>query len=131
MRYVETERYKLERAAGKAMFGLYRNPFSHHPCVRLAVDSTANTNVLIWAGKLLALKGETTIRPQRTRMTESRSRAEVALPYIMDANTLETIGYDPFESEVDCNTFTAHPKHDPIKDELVVFVRRPPATQLA
>lgn len=33
-RYVETERYKLERRANKAMFGLYRNPYTHHPCVR-------------------------------------------------------------------------------------------------
>jgi carotenoid cleavage dioxygenase len=24
----------LERKANKAMFGLYRNPFTHHPCVR-------------------------------------------------------------------------------------------------
>jgi carotenoid cleavage dioxygenase-like enzyme len=34
MRYVETERYMLERRANKALFGLYRNPFTHHPCVR-------------------------------------------------------------------------------------------------
>jgi carotenoid cleavage dioxygenase len=33
-RYIETERYKLERKANKALFGLYRNPFTHHPCVR-------------------------------------------------------------------------------------------------
>jgi carotenoid cleavage dioxygenase-like enzyme len=26
MRYIETERYKLERRANKALFGLYRNP---------------------------------------------------------------------------------------------------------
>jgi carotenoid cleavage dioxygenase-like enzyme len=33
-KYIETERYKLERQANKALFGLYRNPFTHHPCVR-------------------------------------------------------------------------------------------------
>jgi len=33
-RYIETERYKLERKANKALFGLYRNPYTHHPCVR-------------------------------------------------------------------------------------------------
>ena len=33
-RYIDTERLKLERKANKAMFGLYRNPFTHHPCVR-------------------------------------------------------------------------------------------------
>lgn len=56
VRYVETERWKLERKAGKALFGMYRNPYSHHPCVRAAVDSTANTNVVLWNDKLLALK---------------------------------------------------------------------------
>ncbi|RMZ85862.1 hypothetical protein DV737_g446, partial [Chaetothyriales sp. CBS 132003] len=102
MRYIETERYKLERKANKALFGLYRNPFTHHPCVRAAVDSTANTNLLLWADKLLALK-------------------EVALPYTLDPDTLETLGYDPFEGQVKSKTFTAHPKIDPFTNELVVF----------
>jgi carotenoid cleavage dioxygenase-like enzyme len=102
MRYVETERYVLERRAGKALFGLYRNPFSHHPCVRLAVDSTANTNVVMWADKLMCLK-------------------EVACPYVVDPFTLETLEYDPFKSEIESRTFTAHPKIDPYTNELVVF----------
>jgi carotenoid cleavage dioxygenase len=55
-----------------------------------------------WAGHLLALK-------------------EVALPYAVDANTLDTKCYDPFGGQVKSKTFTAHPKHDPYKDELVVF----------
>lgn len=33
-KYIETERFKLERRANKALFGLYRNPYTHHPCVR-------------------------------------------------------------------------------------------------
>lgn len=99
-RYVHTQRYMLERRAGKALFGLYRNPWSHHPCVRAAVDSTANTNLVYWAGKLLALK-------------------ESALPYHVDPQTMETIGYDPF-GQVNAKSFTAHPKYDPITDELVV-----------
>lgn len=33
-KYVETERFKLEKKANKALFGLYRNPYTHHPCVR-------------------------------------------------------------------------------------------------
>ncbi|KAF2030842.1 carotenoid oxygenase [Setomelanomma holmii] len=100
-RYIETERYKLERKANKQLFGLYRNPFTHHPCVRAAVDSTANTNLVHWGGYLLALK-------------------EVALPYAVDPHTLGTRGYDPF-GQVKAKTFTAHPKVDPYKDELVVF----------
>ncbi|KAF7554811.1 hypothetical protein G7Z17_g2664 [Cylindrodendrum hubeiense] len=102
IKYIETERYKLERRASKALFGLYRNPFTHHPCVRAAVDSTANTNLVYWAGHLLALK-------------------EVALPYAVDPDTLETRCYDPFEDQVKAKTFTAHPKVDPYSDELVVF----------
>ncbi|OAL53906.1 carotenoid oxygenase [Pyrenochaeta sp. DS3sAY3a] len=102
MRYVETERYKLERRANKALFGLYRNPFTHHPCVRAAVDSTANTNLVYWAGKLLALK-------------------EGALPYAVDPDSLETLEYDPFRGQVQSKTFTAHPKYDPFVNRLVCF----------
>lgn len=102
IKYVETERYKLERKAGKALFGLYRNPFTHHPCVRAAVDSTANTNMVYWADRLLALK-------------------ESALPYEMHPDTLETLCYDPFGGQVNAKAFTAHPKIDPFSDELVVY----------
>lgn len=41
-RYIDTERLKLERKANKAMFGLYRNPFTHHPCVRCVEVNTWN-----------------------------------------------------------------------------------------
>ncbi|KAF6824406.1 lignostilbene dioxygenase family protein [Colletotrichum musicola] len=100
MRYVDTERLRLERHAGERLFGLYRNPFSHHPCVRAAIDSTANTNLVQWAGKLVALK-------------------ESALPYEIDPDTLETLGYDPFGSPG--LSFSAHPKLDPYENEMVVF----------
>ncbi|KAK4194150.1 putative carotenoid cleavage dioxygenase [Triangularia verruculosa] len=100
VRYVDTERLKLERQANKRLFGLYRNPFTHHPCVRAAVDSTANTNLVFWAGKLLALK-------------------ESAMPYHVHLDTLETLSYDPFKSPG--KTFSAHPKVDPFTEELVVF----------
>jgi carotenoid cleavage dioxygenase len=102
MRYVETERYRLERKARKALFGLYWNPFTYHPCVRGAIDSAANTNLVYWAGNLLALK-------------------EIALPYAVDPDTLATLKYDPFGSQVHSKTFTAHPKIDPFTNELVVY----------
>ncbi|EEY23735.1 lignostilbene-alpha,beta-dioxygenase isozyme III [Verticillium alfalfae VaMs.102] len=54
-RYVLTERFIAERKAGKALFGVMRSPFSHHPCVRAMEDNVANTNVIVHAGKLLAL----------------------------------------------------------------------------
>lgn len=101
MKYIETERYLLERRANKALFGLYRNPYTHHPCVRAAVDSTANTNLVYWANHLLALK-------------------EGGLPYSVHPDTLATLGYDPF-AQVKSQTFTAHPKIDPYTNELVVF----------
>lgn len=34
----------------------YRNPYTYHPCVRAALDSTANTNILVYGKRLLALK---------------------------------------------------------------------------
>uniref|UniRef100_A0A0D2XF77 Lignostilbene alpha,beta-dioxygenase I n=1 Tax=Fusarium oxysporum (strain Fo5176) TaxID=660025 RepID=A0A0D2XF77_FUSOF len=79
-----------------------KNPFTHHPCVRAAVDSTANTNMVYWANRLLALK-------------------ESALPYEMHPDTLETLCYDPFGGQVKAKAFTAHPKIDPFSDELVVY----------
>jgi len=33
IKYVETERYKLEREARRALFGKYRNPFTDDPSV--------------------------------------------------------------------------------------------------
>lgn len=102
IRYVETERLKLERQAQRALFGLYSNPFTHHPCVRAAVDSQANVNVIFWADYLLALK-------------------EGGQPYAMDPNTLETLGYDPFRNQVKAKSFGPHPKVDPITKNLVVF----------
>ncbi|KAL4745201.1 hypothetical protein BDW72DRAFT_198872 [Aspergillus terricola var. indicus] len=101
-KYVDTERLKLEHKANRRLFGLYRNPFTHHPCVRAAVDSTANTNMVYWAGRLIALK-------------------EVALPYEVDPTTLKTLRYDPFAGQIAAKTFTAHPKVDPFTNELVVF----------
>ncbi|KAH9205683.1 carotenoid oxygenase [Leptodontidium sp. 2 PMI_412] len=102
IKYVETERYLLERKAGKRLFGTYRNPFTNHPCVRMADDSTGNTNIVYWGGKLLAL-------------------SERSLPYEMDPDTLETRGFDPFGGQVKAKTFSAHPKVDPFNNELVTF----------
>ena len=44
----------------------------------------------------------------------------MALPNGVDPQTLETTCYDPFK-QVKSKTFTAHPKYDPYRDELVVF----------
>src|ERR1700761_655413 len=102
VKYVETERYLVERRAGKTLFGLNKNPWSDHPCVRGVIDSTAQTNIIYWNKSLLALR-------------------ESANPYSLDPDTLETKEYDPYADQVDSRAFTAHPKIDPFTDELVVF----------
>lgn len=66
------------------------------------VRSTANTNIVYWNGKLLALK-------------------EDSPPYAMDPETLETIGLWDFDGQLPSLTFTAHPKFDPVTREMVGF----------
>lgn len=102
IKYIHTERWLLERKAGRRMFGRYRNPFDNHPCVRLANDNTGNTNIIYWGGNLLAL-------------------AERGLPYALDPDTLETRGPDPYGGQTIAKTFAAHPKVDPHKNELVTW----------
>lgn len=99
-RYVETDRLILEMGARKSLFGLYRNPYTYHPCVRNAVDSTANTNIAVHAGKFFAMK-------------------ESAQAYELDPHTLETKGYNPFK--LPSKTMTAHPKLDAATGHLVGF----------
>ncbi|KAL2848900.1 carotenoid oxygenase [Aspergillus pseudoustus] len=98
IRYVETDRWLLERKAGRRLFGRYRNPFDNHPCVRLANDSMGNTNIIYWAGNILSL-------------------AERGLPYALDPDTLQARGPDPYN--LPFKIFSAHPKVDPHKNELV------------
>ena len=102
VRYVETERYLLERKAGRRLFGIYRNPYTNDSSTFSANDTPANTNVVYWNGNLLAL-------------------AERGLPWAVDPDTLETRRYDPFGGKIKTKTFTAHPKVDPKTNELVVW----------
>lgn len=46
MKYVETERYLLERQAGRRLFGIYPSPYTNDPTTRYANDSTGNTNII-------------------------------------------------------------------------------------
>ncbi|MDE2596160.1 MAG: carotenoid oxygenase family protein [Sphingomonadales bacterium] len=93
-RYAQTDKWKVERAAGKALFGAYRNPLTDDDSVKGMARGTANTNVLVHAGKLFAMKEDSPC-------------------LIMDANTLETEGYTDFDGELPISAFTAHPKIDP------------------
>ncbi|KAL4874499.1 carotenoid oxygenase [Aspergillus karnatakaensis] len=102
IKYIHTERWLLERKAGRRLFGRYRNPFDNHPCVRFANDTTGNTNIIYWGGNILAL-------------------AERGLPYALDPDTLETRGPDPYGGQTIAKTFAAHPKVDPHKNRLVTW----------
>ena len=99
-RYVQTERHRLERAARRRLFGKYRNPYTDDPSVSDVADrdNTANTNAIMHAGRLFALR-------------------EDAHPTELDPVTLETIGPWNFDGKVEAKAVTAHPKFDPITGE--------------
>lgn len=101
-RYVQTERLKRQRAARRALFGHYRNPFTDDPSVAGVDGNTANTSVLWHGGRLMALK-------------------EAARPMHLDPRTLETLGSWDFDGRLRGLTFTAHPKIDPVTGELLAF----------
>jgi carotenoid cleavage dioxygenase-like enzyme len=108
-RYVQTERFKAERAAGRALYGRYRNPFTDDPSVATRSRNLANTTPLVWNGKLLALR-------------------EDGPPLAMDPITLETQGDWTFHGTLSARSpmrngppFTAHPKIDPRTGQMIAF----------
>ena len=92
-RWARTDKFKLEREAGRALFGAYRNPITDDESVKGLIRGTANTNAFVYGGKLYALK-------------------EDSPALVMDPATLETQGYTDFGGMTG-QTFTAHPKIDP------------------
>jgi carotenoid cleavage dioxygenase len=101
-RWAHTDKWKLENAAGKGLFGAYRNPLTDDPAVKGEIRSTANTNAFIYAGKLWAMKEDS---PALT----------------MDPATMETIGFEKFGGKMTGQTFTAHPKVDPHSGNMVAI----------
>jgi len=93
-RYVQTDKWKLEREAGRALFGAYRNPLTDEESVKGRIRGTANTNVLVHAGELYAMKEDSPC-------------------FLMDPLTLESKGYTDFGGKIGSQTFCAHPKIDP------------------
>ncbi len=97
-RFVRTEAYVQEQEAGKI---LYRGVFGTkkpggwlNNVFDLRLKNIANTNVIYWGGKLLALW-------------------EAAEPYCLDPATLETIGIDYLDGVLQKgNAFSAHPRID-------------------
>ncbi|MER6085471.1 carotenoid oxygenase family protein [Streptomyces sp. NPDC001833] len=101
-RFVHTEKLKLERAARRSLYGAYRNPYTDHHSVSGRSRGTANTNVVLHAGKLLVFK-------------------EDARATWVDAETLETHGEWDFDGQVSSPTLTAHPRFDPTTGEMFTF----------
>ncbi|MGH8245169.1 MAG: carotenoid oxygenase family protein, partial [Gammaproteobacteria bacterium] len=99
-RYVRTEKFKLETAARRALFGAYRNPYTDDPSVSGRDRTTANTNAVFHAGRLFALK-------------------EDGLPHELDPDTLETKGRFDYGGRMKSETATAHPKIDPGTGEMI------------
>ena len=101
-RYAQTDKWKLENEAGKSLFGEYRNHLTDDPSVEGEIRGTANTNVMVHAGKLYAMKEDSPC-------------------LLMDPNTLETFGYTDFGGRQASKTFCAHPKKDPKTGNMCAF----------
>ncbi|HEY1725451.1 MAG TPA: carotenoid oxygenase family protein [Steroidobacteraceae bacterium] len=102
IRYVQTARHRAEVAAGRALFGKYRNPFTDRAGAA-GLDRTVSNTTPVWhAGRLL--------------MTKEDGR-----PYRVDPNTLRTIGRYDFGGKLKSDTVTAHVRIDPDTGELFFF----------
>jgi carotenoid cleavage dioxygenase-like enzyme len=105
-RYVRTRRYLKQMEAGRQLYGYYRNPYTDDPSVQdienPATRTTANTTPVVLGGKLYATK-------------------EDGLPYEIDPNTLETRAQTDFDGAWKSQTFTAHPKVDPLTGETFAY----------
>jgi carotenoid cleavage dioxygenase-like enzyme len=101
-RFVRTPRYVANRNAGRQLFGIYRNRKTDEPAVRSLSGTVANTTPVVHAGRLFATK-------------------EDGRPFDVDPHTLETRGEWDFYGKYASQTFTAHPKIDPVTGELICF----------
>ncbi|QCI13101.1 carotenoid oxygenase family protein [Pseudomonas putida] len=101
-RYVRTPRFLAEQAAGRSIFGDYRNPYTDDPAAAGIERGTGNTNMIMHAGHLLALKED-------SRM------------YELDPHSLETLGPWTAGGALKSPHISAHPKLDPFSGELLTF----------
>lgn len=101
-RWVQTARHQAEAAAGRALFGKYRNPFTDLPDVAGVDRTVANTTPVWHAGRLLMAK-------------------EDGRPYRIDPRTLETLGSYDFGGALRSETMTAHVRIDPQSGELFLY----------
>ncbi len=101
-RYVKTEGLKAEMKAGRALYGgLISGMNGELPPDSPPLKNQANTNVIGYAGRMLALM-------------------EGGLPTELKPQSLETIGYYDFAGKLN-GPMTAHPKYDPANGDLLFF----------
>ncbi|HTR60502.1 MAG TPA: carotenoid oxygenase family protein [Candidatus Binataceae bacterium] len=105
-RWVRTQQWAMDRAAGRALFGTSGMPADSDASVaRLRTDGVANTNIVWHGGRLLALE-------------------EGHGPIEIDPMSLETVGRWSFNDRLPRN-MTAHPKLDPESGEMIFFANFP------
>ena len=100
-RWVHTPKWALERAEGEGLSGAFGNPAVSDPRIVKLNSTVANTNIVSFGGRLLALE-------------------EQHAPFAIDPDTLEAQGYETFGDGLN-GPFTAHPKFDPVSGEMVFF----------
>lgn len=98
-RWVKTEKFLMEREAGRRLYGLFGNPMTSDPSVQGKPYNTGNTNIILHGGKLLALM-------------------EGAPAVEMGPRDLETLGNHDYGGKI-TTTFSAHPKVDHATGELI------------
>ena len=104
-RYVKTEGLRQEMNAGHALYGgLLEGPKELPPGVP-PMKNAANTNIIGYANRLLAL-------------------FEPSLPHELKPETLETVGLYNFGGKMN-GPVTAHPKFDPANGDLLFFGYQP------
>lgn len=96
-RWVRTNKWTVEHAAGHALFGTWGNPFTSDPSVIGTDGGVANTNIVHHAGRMLALE-------------------EAHAPFEVEQRTLAPRGPYDLGGRV-----TAHPKIDPVTGEMIFF----------
>jgi len=102
LKYVQTARYKAEKAAGKRLFGRYRNPFTDLP-EAAGIERTVSNTTPVWhAGRLI--------------MTKEDGPGQLIDPF-----TLDTIGEYDFGGKLKSKTMTAHVRVDPVTHELFAY----------
>src|SRR5580698_5968794 len=100
-RWVRTPKWLVEHAAGESLVGSFGNPRLTDPRAANLNSTTANTNIVWHAGRLMALE-------------------EGHPPFLLGPATLEPEGYETVGGQVK-GPATAHPKVDPETGEMIFF----------